>query len=96
MLVWQCPSPLSRVRAAGVHRDDAFEDGCAVCSLLQMCECVILKKNNNLAIPRLPPSPMRGPSVPLIFKAPLRWMRCPAGVMAANWVMDGVNEAVGW
>lgn len=98
MLVWQCPSPQSRMRAAGVHRDDAFKDGCVECSLLQVCECVILKKNNNLATPRFPPIPVSSERAvsPFDLHGPLRWMRWPAGVMAADWFMDGVNEAGGW
>lgn len=46
------------MRAAGAHQDDAFKDGCVKCSLLRVCECVILKKNNILATPRFPPIPV--------------------------------------
>lgn len=89
-LVWQCPSPQSHMRVAGVHRDDAFKDGCVECSLLQVCECVILKKNNNLATPPFPQIPI---SKIKRTDGPLGWMR---GVMAVDWFTDGVNEAGGW
>lgn len=98
MLVWQCPSPRSHMRTARVHQDDAFKDGWVECSLLQMCECVILKKNNNLATPCFPPIPVSNERAfsPFDRYDPLRWMRCRAGVMAADWFWTGwMRWAVG-
>lgn len=101
MLVWQCPSPRSHTRAAGVHRDDAFNDGVWRVNYCKLCECVILKKNNNLASPHVPPVPVSDERAVCLFDLydPLRWMRWmrfPAGIMAADWFIDGVNEAGGW
>lgn len=78
MLVWQCPSLQSHMRATGIYRDDAFKDECVACSLLQVCECVILKKNNNLATPRIPPIPVSNERAcsPFDLYGPLRWMPC--------------------
>lgn len=60
------------------------------------CKCVsvkFLKKNNNLATPRFPPVPVSIERVvsPFDLYGPLRWIRCPAGVVATDWFMDGVN-----
>lgn len=95
MLDWQCPSPQNGMRAAGVRQHDAFKNKYVDCLLLQVCECVILKKNNNLSIPRFPPIPVSdGTAVgPFNLYGLFRWMCCPAGVMAADWFLDRVNEA---
>lgn len=96
MLVWQCPSPQSHTREPGVYRDDAFKDGFVGRPLLQVCS--FKAKNNNLATPRFPPAAASKERAVVAFdlRSPLRWMRRPAGVMAAGWFMDRVNEAGSW
>ena len=70
----------------------SIQDRCVNCFLLQVCECVIFKKNNNLATPRFPPVTL------IFFDGKGRravWSLRPSQMDADTFFLDGVNEAGG-